>query len=119
MKKPFVARMYWVIAVAWLLMVLTKGPTGAALAEFVVKGILVIATVIAAGSLAFLAFARHQIKHDSMRHLADGSTAVGKAVIGFAFMAIGFTAIAWWFIALAVVRAAVSFWAEENMNRVL
>ena len=40
MKKPFVARMYWVIAVAWLLMVLTKGLTGAALAEFVVKGIL-------------------------------------------------------------------------------
>ena len=119
MKKPFVARMYWVIAVAWLLMVFTKGLMGAAIAEFAVKAILVVATAITVGSLVFIVFARHQLKNDSMRHLADGSSAVGKAVIGFAFMAIGFTAIAWWFIALAVVRAGVSFWAEENMNRIL
>ena len=119
MKKPFIARMYWVIVVAWLLMVFAEGSTSAALAEFAVKGILFVSTVIAAGSLVFLAFAQDQINYDSVRHLVDKSTAVGMASIGFAFMAVGFTAIAWWFVVLAVVRGGVSYWAEEKMNRVL
>lgn len=119
MKKPFIARMYWVIVVAWLLMVFTEGSTSAALAEFVVTGILVVSSVIAAGSLAFLALAQKQINYETVRHLVDKSTAVGMASIGFAFMAVGFTAIAWWFIALAVVRGGVSYWAEEKKKQIL
>lgn len=115
MKKSYLTRLSPVLLIASVCMLLGEGVM-ASLGEIAVLVILAMAAVAAAVVAIGTMVARDKMSEADAVRIA-GASYIAYAVIGIAFMATGFVAIGWGWIGVALVRAAVIFWAQDRVKK--